>query len=258
MVVLRGMAMVATVEAERGRRVDGLGSLADGVGSAMAGRRAFCWLLFRSAGTGRCGALDDARRRGCAPRRGLHRGCSAPRLVPSLTTIGCACGGYRWAYGARRAASAAAQDERVCRALLLTGLPQVRPHMRRDGPMCCSIARRLLPPSSIHSFPTGRRLAWCASQWQELRGRLLHSSSWETWPNRTAAARASRPAIFIAAFSSSAPDHDQLRPTASLSRGFAHIAVLCLRLCFTGAASGAICRLLLTTAGVTPQSDSNR
>ena len=174
-------------EAERGRRVDGLGSLADGVGLAMAGRRAFCWLLFRSTGTCRCCALDDARRRGCAPRRGLHRGCSAPKLLPSLTTIGCACGGYRWAYGARRAASAAAQDERVCRALLLTGLPQVRPHMRRDGPMCCSIARRLLPPSALHSFPTGRRLAWCTSQWQELRDRLLHSSSWETWPNRTAA-----------------------------------------------------------------------
>jgi hypothetical protein len=224
----------------------------------MAGRRAFCWLLFRSTGTCRCCALDDARRRGCAPRRGLHRGCSAPKLLPSLTTIGCACGGYRWAYGARRAASAAAQDERVCRALLLTGLPQVRPHMRRDGPMCCSIARRLLPPSSLHSFPTDRRLAWCASQWQELRGRLLHSFGWERGRIAQQPARASRPAIFIAAFTSSDPDHDQLRPTASASGGFAHIAMLCLRLCFTCAASGAICRLLLTTAGVIPQSDSNR
>ena len=159
---------------------------------------------------------------------------------------------------ARRAASAAAHDERLCRGLLLTGLPQVRPHMRRDGPMCCSIARRLLPPSSLHSFPTDRRLAWCASQWQELRGRLLHSFGWERGRIAQQPARASRPAIFIAAFTSSAPDHDQLRPTASASGGFAHIAMLCLRLCFTGAASGAICRLLLTTAGVIPQSDSNR
>ena len=147
---------------------------------------------------------------------------------------------------ARRAASAAAHDERLCQALLLTGLPQVRPHMRRDGPMCCSIARRLLPPSSLHSFPTDRRLAWCASQWQELRGRLLHSFGWERGRIAQQPARASRPAIFIAAFTSSAPDHDQLRSTASVSGGFAGIAMLCLRLCFTGAASGAICRLLLT------------
>jgi hypothetical protein len=47
--------------------------------------------------------------------------------------------------------------------------------------------------------------------------------------------RASRPAIFIAAFSSSASDHDQLRPTASVSRAFAHIAMLCLRWWFAGA-----------------------
>ena len=90
--------------------------------------------------------------------------------------------------------------------------------MRRDGPMCCSIARRLLPPSSLHSFPTDRRLAWCASQWQELRGRLLHSFGWERKIAQQPA-RASRPAIFIAAFTSSAPDHDQLRSTASVSGG---------------------------------------
>ena len=54
-------------------------------------------------------------------------------------------------------------DERACQGLLLTGMPQVRPHMRRDGPVCCFIARRLLPPSSLLSFPTDRRLAWCAS-----------------------------------------------------------------------------------------------
>ena len=177
-----------------------------------------------------------------------YRRCTGSRLcrLPALPSL------------ARRAASAAAHDERLCRGLLLTGLPQVRPHMRRDGPMCCSIARRLLPPSSLHSFPTDRRLAWCASQWQELRGRLLHSFGWERGRIAQQPARASRPAIFIAAFTSSAPDHDQLRSTASVSGGFAGIAMLCLRLCFTGAASGAICRLLLTTAGVIPQSDSNR
>ena len=188
--------------AERGHRADGLGSLADGVGSAMAGRRACCWLLFRSAGTCRCCALGDARHHGGAPWRGLHRRCTGSRLCRLLATIERACGGYRWAYGARRAASAAAHDERLCRGLLLTGLPQVRPHMRRDGPMCCSIARRLLPPSSLHSFPTDRRLAWCASQWQELRGRLLHSFGWERGRIAQQPARASRPAIFIAAFTS--------------------------------------------------------
>jgi hypothetical protein len=66
-------------------------------------------------------------------------------------------------YGARRAALAATRDEWVCQGLLLTGMPQVRPHMTRDGPMCCFIARRLLPPSSLPSFPTARRLSWLAS-----------------------------------------------------------------------------------------------
>ena len=44
-------------EAERGHRADGLVSLADGVGSAMAGRRACCWLLFRPAGNCRAARL---------------------------------------------------------------------------------------------------------------------------------------------------------------------------------------------------------
>ena len=147
----------------RGRGADGLVWLVDGVGSAMGGRRACCWLLFRSAGNCRALALDDTRRRGCAPWRGLHCGCTDSRLCCVLTVIGSTRGAYMRRYGARRVASAATHDERVCQGLLLAGMPQVRPHMRRDGPMCCFIARRLLPPSSLPSFSTGRRLSWLAS-----------------------------------------------------------------------------------------------
>ena len=150
-------------EAERGRRADGLVSLADGVGSAMAGRRACCWLLFRSAGTCWASAPVVTRRRGCAPWRGLRCGCIDSRLCCVLTVIGSTRGAYMRRYGARRAASAATHDEWVCQGMLLTGMPQERPHMTRDGPMCCFIARRLLPPSSLPSFPTARRLSWLAS-----------------------------------------------------------------------------------------------
>ena len=154
--------------------------------------------------------------------------------------------GYRRRYGARRAASVATRDEwsaKVCCLRVHPRMARVRPRMRRDGPMCCFIARRLLPPSSLLSFPTGRRLSWLASQWQELRGRLLHSSGCEPWPNCTAAGTSKPTGDFIATFSSSAPDYDRLQPIACVSGGTTHIATLCLRLCCTGSASGAICKL---------------
>jgi hypothetical protein len=95
--------------AKRGRDAGRIGWLACPMGSGRrwvdAERVASC-CSFRRYLLGCC-ALDDARHRGCAPWRGLHRRCTGSRRCRLLTTIGRACGGYRWAYGARRAASVA-------------------------------------------------------------------------------------------------------------------------------------------------------
>ena len=67
----------------------------------------------------------------------VHRGevyaadTPAPSFCRVLTMIECMRGGYRRRYEARRAASAAAHDERVCQGLLLTG--SRRSVLTRDG-----------------------------------------------------------------------------------------------------------------------------
>ena len=102
-------------KAERGRKVDGLGSLAVGVGSATAGRRPCCWLLFRSAGSCRASAPVATRLRGCAPRQGLHRGRTGSKLLPCVVHHRVHARRCRRRYAARRAASTAAHDELILR-----------------------------------------------------------------------------------------------------------------------------------------------
>ena len=121
-------------------------SLAHGVGSAMAGRRACCWLLFLPQVL--VGLRHLSPHTVVIVRRGevYTADAAPPSFCSPLTVVGCTRRGYRWTYGARWAALVATHYERVCHGLLLVGMPQVRPHTRRDGPMCCPMVRRLLPP----------------------------------------------------------------------------------------------------------------
>lgn len=113
-------------EVERGRKADVLGSLADGVGLATAGRRACCWLFFRSAGTCRASAPVATRRRGRAPRQGLRRGRNGSKLLPCDGHDRVHARRYRRRYVAWWAASAAAHDELI--------LPQSAAYGHATGP----------------------------------------------------------------------------------------------------------------------------